>query len=82
MSEMNVNGIVLNDIVTKQLSQLQDEYARVLSDGLSNIMDFILEDCVLHSTSGEKKLLEYIETIHAVRKTLLRLVPQKKGGEL
>ena len=65
MSEMNVNGIVLDDVVTKQLSQLQDEYARVLSDGLSNIMDFILEDCVLH----------------AVRKTLLRLVPQKKGGE-
>ena len=46
MSEMNVNGIVLDDIVTKQLSQLQDEYARVLSDGLSDIMDFILEDCV------------------------------------
>ena len=51
MSEMNVNGIVLDDIVTKQLSQLQDEYARVLSDGLSDIMDFFLEDCGPHSTN-------------------------------
>lgn len=81
MGEMNVNGIVLDDIVTKQLSQLQDEYARVLSDGLSDIMDFILEDCVPHSTNREKKLLEYIETIHSVRKALMKLVPKKKGGE-
>ena len=81
MSEVNVNGIVLDDAVTKQLAILQDEYARVLSDGLSNIMDFILEDCVIHSTHSEKKLLEYIETIHATRKALLNLVPKRKGGE-
>lgn len=80
MSEVNVNGIVLDDAVTKQLAALQDEYARILSDGLSDIMDYILEECVLHSTNEEKKLLGYIETIHAVRKALLKLVPQKKGG--
>ena len=80
MSEVNVNGIVLDDAITKQLATLQDEYARVLSDGLSDIMDYILEESVLYSTNKEKKLLEYIETIHAVRKALLKLVPQKKGG--
>lgn len=81
MNEMNVNGIVLDDTVTKQLSDLQDEYARVLSDGLGNIMDFILEECVLHINGREKKLLEYIETIHATQKALKKLVPEKKGGE-
>ena len=81
MSEVNVNGIVLDDAITKQLATLQDEYARILSDGLSDIMDFILEDCALHSTNKEKKLLEYIETIHSVRKALMKLVPKKKGGE-
>lgn len=82
MNDMNVNGIVLDDTITKQLSDLQDEYARVLSDGLGNIMDFILEECVLHINGREKKLLEYIETIHATQKALKKLIPEKKGGEL
>ena len=81
MSEVNVNGIVLDDTVTKQLVTLQGELSGVLSDGLSNIMDFILEDCVTHGTHSDKKLLEYIETIHATRKALLNLVPKRKGGE-
>lgn len=81
MNDVNVNGIVLDDTVTKQLSDLQDEYARILSDGLSKIMDFILEECVLHTNGSEKKLLEYIETIHATQKALMKLVPEKKGGE-
>ena len=82
MSEVNVNGIVLDDTITKQLSTLQSELASALSDGLSNIMDFILEDCVTLGTHNEKKLLEYIETIHTTRKALLNLVPKRKGGEL
>lgn len=81
MSEVNVNGIVLDDAVTKQLAELQDDYARILSDGLGVIMDFILEECVLHVNGREKKLLEYIETIHATQKALKKLVPEKKGGE-
>lgn len=41
MSEVNVNDIVLDDTVTKQLSNLQDKYARVLSDGLGIMVSLI-----------------------------------------
>ena len=81
MSEMNVNGIMLGDVVTKQLTALQNEDARVLSDGLSEVMDFILSDCTSQFNGRDKQLLCYVETIHEVRKVLLKLVPQKKGGE-
>lgn len=81
MSEVNVNGIVLDDAITKQLSALQDNDARALSDGLSVVMDFILSDCTSQFNGREKDLLCYVEAIHEVRKVLLKLVPQKKGGE-
>ena len=80
MNDVNVNGIVLDDTITKQLVELQDDYARILSDALGELMDFILEECSLHCKWDDKKLLEYIQTIHSTRKTLMKLVPKKKGG--
>lgn len=81
MSEMNVNGIVLDDVVTGQLSELQDEYGRALSDSLGDVMDFILTDCTSKLHGREKELLSYVETLHDARKVLLKLVPKKRGGE-
>lgn len=81
MSEMNVNGIVLDDAITKQLAELQDDYARILSDGLGEIMSFILEDCLIHCRNEEKMMLGYIQTLHGTQKALLNLVPKRKGGE-
>ena len=81
MNDVNVNGIVLDDTITKQLAELQDDYARILSDGLGNIMDCILGDCMIDSRCSEKKLLEYLQIIHYTRKALMKLVPEKKGGE-
>lgn len=76
-----LNGIILDDSITKRLSSLQQGYADAIVSGLDYAIGFILEN-VDSSDLDPKKLINVLGSLHNARTELLGLIPDvKKGGK-
>lgn len=79
MNTTKVNGVVLNDKISKNLSILQDNYAHALASGLDDAIGFLLEDSS-SSNSEPKALINVLCTLHNARTEFLNLIPEEEGG--
>ncbi|WP_298110159.1 hypothetical protein [uncultured Bacteroides sp.] len=80
MKDTNINGVILNEDISKRLAKLQNGNAKTLAGYLDDSVSMLLENS--HYFSGdERNLLDVLSTLHIVRNELLGLIPESKGGE-
>ncbi|NVK91924.1 hypothetical protein [Bacteroides sp. L10-4] len=79
MSYNVVNGVVLNDAISKELASLQGGYARLISDELADLIGFLLEYNE-YFDDKIKELLDFLAILHAARTALLNLIPEEQEG--
>lgn len=79
MIETTVNGVMLNERISKKLASLQYGYAKSIADGLDDAIGYILEE-IGCEYKNPKALVETLTTLHNARTELLGLIPDKEGG--
>lgn len=79
MNTTTINGVVLNDTISKKLSFLQEGYASAIASGLDNAIGYLLEKNGMECDNA-KELINILATLHNARIELLGLIPGKEGG--
>lgn len=79
MTEINVNGVVLNDSIAKRLSDLQNGNAKLIAGFLDNSIGFLLGNSQ-YFCGAERELLDVLSSLNIARTELLGIIPEKKGG--
>lgn len=76
-----INGVVMTDTISKELSALQNGYAMAIAEGLDGVIGLLLENSDNIDVEG-RLLMGYLSTLHNARTELRALVPTEKGGEV
>ncbi len=79
MNDTNINGVILNDTISKKLSFLQGGYASAIASDLDNAIGYLLEKNGMECDNA-KELINILATLHNARTELLGLIPDKEGG--
>lgn len=79
MNDTNINGVILNDTISKKLCFLQEGYASAIASGLDNAIGYLLEKAG-SECDNPKVLINILATLHNARTELLGLIPDKEGG--
>lgn len=80
MKASTINGVVMNDVISKELSFLQKGYAMAIAEGIDEVIGFLLENNASFAYDNQK-ILGYLTTLHNARTELRSLVPVEEGGE-
>lgn len=75
-----INGVVLDEALSRRLKALQESRAEELAKLLEDGIGFLLENSLAFDGKAGS-LLDILWTLHSVRTELLGLVPGWKGGE-
>ena len=80
MSATIVNGVIIDDTISKALIGLQEWYADALATGLDGAIGFLLENSN-YLNGDDRELLNVLGTLHNAKTEILALVPHtEKGG--
>ncbi len=81
MKNTAINGVIMNDIISKELSFLQKGYAMAIAEGIDEVIGFLLENNASFAYDNQK-ILGYLTTLHNARTEFRSLVPtNEEGGE-
>jgi hypothetical protein len=76
-----INGVIMTDTISKELSALQNGYVMAIAEGLDGVIGLLLENSDNIDVEG-RRLMGYLSTLHNARIELRALVPTEKGGEV
>lgn len=79
MNNTTVNGIVLNESISKKLLGLQKFRAVLLAELLDDSIGFLLENNSFFYERS-KEFLDVLATLHNARTEFLGLIPNEEGG--
>lgn len=79
MNTTTINGVILNDAISKKLCFLQEGYASAIASGLDNAIGYLLGKAGLEC-DNHQELINILATLHNARTELLGLIPDKEGG--
>lgn len=80
MSDMVVNGVILNESISEHLRSLQDWEAKFLSELLDDAIGFRLGNSSFFEDDA-KKFVGVLTTLHTARIQFLELIPDKRSEE-
>ncbi len=80
MTTTTINGVVLNERISKKLAFLQTGYAESIANELDDAIGYLLEE-IGCEYRDPKALIATLTTLHNARTELLGLIPDKEGGE-
>jgi len=80
MKNTTINGVIMTDVISKELSALQNGYAMAIADGIDGVIGLLLENSDNIDAEG-KVLMGYLSTLHNARTELRALIPIDKVGE-
>lgn len=79
MNNTTVNGIVLNESISKKLLGLQKFRAVLLAELLDDSIGFLLENNSFFNERS-KEFLDVLATLYNARIEFLGLIPNEEGG--